>query len=302
MERVVSAEEVRQALGEAKRDGMSVALVPTMGALHEGHLALVRAARSRADLVVVSVFVNPAQFGPGEDFEAYPRDILHDLELLAAEDVDVVFTPSVEAMYPPGTESVVEPGPIALLWEGESRPGHFAGVCTIVAKLFNIVGPDIAFFGEKDYQQLVVIRRMVRDLDFGVRVVGVPIVRDRDGLALSSRNAYLTAEQRRNALVLSRALEAARQQVSAGERDAVALARFLAEEIQGGSLAELDYAAVVDPDSLEQLELLDRPARAIVAARFGRARLIDNVAIGLAGDGRRHLAVAGEATCETTQA
>ncbi|HEY3317899.1 MAG TPA: pantoate--beta-alanine ligase [Coriobacteriia bacterium] len=302
MERVVSAEEVRQALGEAKRDGMSVALVPTMGALHEGHLALVRAARARADLVVVSVFVNPAQFGPGEDFEAYPRDIPHDLELLAAEDVDVVFTPSVEAMYPPGTESVVEPGSIALLWEGESRPGHFAGVCTIVAKLFNIVGPDIAFFGEKDYQQLVVIRRMVRDLDFGVRVVGVPIVRDRDGLALSSRNAYLTAEQRRNALVLSRALEAVRQQVSAGERDAVALARFLAEEIQGGSLAELDYAAVVDPDSLEQLELLDRPSRAIVAARFGRARLIDNVAIGLAGDGRRHLAVAGEATCETTQA
>ncbi len=299
MERVVSAEEVRQALGEAKRDGMSVALVPTMGALHDGHVALVRAARKRADVVVVSIFVNPMQFGPGEDFDAYPRDIPHDIETLAAEEVDVVFTPSVEAMYATGAETVVEPGSIALLWEGESRPGHFAGVCTVVAKLFNIVQPDIAFFGEKDYQQLVVIRRMERDLDFGVQVVGVPIVRDREGLALSSRNAYISREQRASALVLSRSLEAVRQQASAGERDAVALARFLAEEVAAGSLAELDYAAIVDPDSLEQLEILDRPARALVAARLGRARLIDNAPVGLAGDGLRRRAVAGEATCET---
>lgn len=299
MERVVSAEEVRQALAAPRREGKSVALVPTMGALHDGHLALVRAARARADVVVVSIFVNPAQFGPGEDFESYPRDLIHDTELLAAEDVDVVFTPTVEAMYPPAAATQVEPGAIALLWEGESRPGHFNGVCTVVAKLFNIASPDIAFFGEKDYQQLVIIRRMVRDLHFGVQVVGVPIVRERDGLAMSSRNVYLTSEQRRDALVLSRGLDAVRQQVSAGERDAVALARFLAEEVEGGSLAELDYAAIIDPATLEQLEILDRPARAVVAARFGRARLIDNVPLGLAGDGVRHLAAAGEATCET---
>ncbi len=299
MERFVSAEEVRQALGAARRDGKSVALVPTMGALHGGHLTLVRAARKRADVVVASIFVNPAQFGPDEDFEAYPRDMTRDLELLAAEDVDVVFTPTVEAMYPLGSETVVEPGTIATLWEGESRPGHFTGVCTVVAKLFDIVQPDIAFFGEKDYQQLVIVRRIVRDLHYGLRVAGVPIVRDRDGLALSSRNAYLSPEQRAAALVLSRALEAVRQQASAGERDALALARLLAEEVAGTSLAELDYAAIVDCETLEQLDVLDGPARAIVAARFGRARLIDNVPIALAGDAVRHLAAAGEATCET---
>jgi pantoate--beta-alanine ligase len=299
MERCGSPEEVRQLMAESRREGKTVALVPTMGALHPGYLALVRAARERADVVVVSIFVNPTQFGPGEDFEAYPRDIPRDIEALKVEDVDVVFTPSVGAMYPAGVETVVEPGPIATLWEGESRLGHFAGVCTIVAKLFNIVRPDIAFFGEKDYQQLVIIRRMVGDLHFGIQIVGVPIVRERDGLALSSRNVYLTAEQRASALVLSRGLDAVRQQAAAGERDAVALARLLAEEVEGGSLGELDYAAIVDPETLEQLEILDRPARAIVAARFGRARLIDNIAVGLAGDAARHLATAGEATCET---
>jgi pantoate--beta-alanine ligase len=302
MERVVSAEEVRQTLAQARREGRSVALVPTMGALHEGHLALVRAARARADVVVVSIFVNPAQFGVDEDFDAYPRDIPHDLELLAAENVDVVFMPTVEGMYPPGSETVVEPGTIAMLWEGEHRPGHFTGVCTVVVKLFNIVRPDIAFFGEKDYQQLVIVRHMARDLDFGIQISGVPIVRDRDGVALSSRNAYLTPEQREAASVLFRALTAVREQAAAGETDASALARFLAEEVEGETIGELDYAAIVDPDTLEPLEVLDRPARAIVAARFGRARLIDNVPVGPTSEGLRHMAAAGEATCETTPA
>jgi pantoate--beta-alanine ligase len=302
MERVVSAEEVRQALAQARRESRSVALVPTMGALHEGHLALVRAARARAEVVVVSIFVNPAQFGEGEDFEAYPRDIPHDIELLAAEDVDILFTPSVDSMYPGGTETVVEPGTIAMLWEGEQRPGHFTGVCTVVAKLFNIVSPDIAFFGEKDFQQLVIVRRMERDLDFGVQIVGIPIVRDRDGVALSSRNVYLTPEQRAEARVLSRALEGVQAQARSGERDAEALARFLAEEVVGGTIGELDYAAIVDPCTLEQLEVLDRPARAIVAARFGRTRLIDNAPVAPAGGGARQLAAAGEAVCETPTA
>jgi pantoate--beta-alanine ligase len=276
MERVTSAEEVRHSLSEAKREGRTVALVPTMGALHEGHLALVRAARGRADVVVVSVFVNPLQFGPGEDFEAYPRDTARDLELLAAEDVDIVFTPTVDVMYPPGADTMVEPGTISTLWEGEHRPGHFTGVCTVVAKLFNIVGPDMAFFGEKDYQQLVILRKMAEDLDFGIQVTGIPIVREPGGLALSSRNAYLTPEQRSAARILSHTLEEVRTQVNAGERDANALARFMAEEIEGETTAELDYAAIVDPATLEPVARLEGPARAMVAARFGRARLIDN--------------------------
>jgi len=279
VERVTSVEEVRQTLGASRREGKTVALVPTMGALHDGHIALVRAACKRADFVVVSIFVNPTQFGPGEDFEAYPRDIPHDIELLAAEGVEVVFTPGVEAMYPAGSDTIVEPGTMAMLWEGEVRPGHFTGMLTVVAKLLNVVTPDLAFFGEKDFQQLVLVRKMVRDLDFGVQVVGVPIVRDRSGLALSSRNAYLTDVERAAAIVLSHTLDEVRRIADEGERDALTLARFMAEEIEMESLARLDHAAIVDPLTLEQLEVLDRPARAIVAARFGRARLIDNAPI-----------------------
>jgi pantoate--beta-alanine ligase len=299
MERVASPEEVRQLLAQPKREGKTVALVPTMGALHDGHIALVRAARDRADVVVVSIFVNPTQFGAGEDFEGYPRDMPRDFEALSVEDVDVVFTPSVEAMYPAGSDTTVVPGTTAMLWEGEHRPGHFTGVCTVVAKLFDIVQPDIAFFGEKDYQQLVIVRKMARDLNFGVQVAGVPTVRDRDGVALSSRNVYLTPEQREAARVMSRGLSAIQALARDGERDAVALSRLLAEEVESGVLGELDYAAVVDAETLEPLDLLDRPARAIVAATFGRARLIDNAAIAPAGDGGSELAAAGEAACET---
>jgi pantoate--beta-alanine ligase len=280
MERAVSKEEVRHAVAAARRESKRIALVPTMGALHEGHLSLVRAACSRSDYVAVSVFVNPTQFGPGEDYEAYPRDIDRDLELLKAEGVNLVFTPSVAEMYAPDAQVRVEPGPLGEVWEGAVRPGHFAGVCTVVAKLFSIAQPDLAFFGEKDYQQLQIVRRMVLDLDFPVRVVGCPIVRETDGLAMSSRNVYLSREERAAATVLYRALRTAETLALDGVRDARALAEAMRDTVAGEPLAALDYADVVDATTLEPLETLDdAPARAIIAARIGTTRLIDNLAL-----------------------
>lgn len=279
MERVVSKEEVRQAVLAARREGKRIALVPTMGALHAGHLSLVQAACNRADYVAVSIFVNPTQFGPGEDFEAYPRDLDHDLEVLRAEGVDLVFTPSTDAMYAANAEVTVDPGPLGVRWEGAVRPGHFNGVCTVVAKLFSIVQPDLAFFGDKDFQQLAIVRRMVRDLDLPVKVIGCPIVRESDGLALSSRNVYLSHEERVAATVLYRALRSTETLALGGERDASALAEAMRALIADEPLASLDYAAVVDPDTLQPLEALGTPARAIVAAKIGTTRLIDNLAL-----------------------
>lgn len=279
MERVYSKEEVRQAVVAAKREDKRVALVPTMGALHEGHLSLVRAACGRADYVAVSVFVNPMQFGPSEDFAAYPRDIERDLELLAAEGVDLVFSPSVETMYASDAQVTVDPGPLSEVWEGERRPGHFSGVCTVVTKLFSTFQPDLAFFGEKDYQQLVVIRRLVKDLDLPVRVVGVPIVREHDGLALSSRNVNLSHEERTAATVLYRALRTAETLALGGEADVATLAEAMRGVVADESLAALDYAATVDPVSFAEASDTAQPARAIIAARVGTTRLIDNMAI-----------------------
>lgn len=278
MEQAVSKEEVRQLVLEARRESKRIALVPTMGALHEGHLSLVRAAQQRADVVVVSIFVNPTQFGPGEDFEAYPRDLDRDLALLAAEGVDAAFTPTTEAMYASGAQVTVDPGPLGDVWEGASRPGHFRGVCTVVAKLLSLVGPDLAFFGEKDYQQLVIVRRMVADLDFPVKIVGCPIVRDADGLALSSRNAYLSPEERRAATVLYRALREAETLVCGGEADTGFVERAMRDTVEAEPLAALDYAALVDPQTLEPAAAAPG-ARAIVAARVGTTRLIDNMAM-----------------------
>ncbi len=279
MERVYSKEEVRQAIAAAKREGKRVALVPTMGALHEGHLSLVRGACSRADYVAVSVFVNPTQFGPGEDFAAYPRDIAHDIELLAAEGADLVFSPSVETMYAPDAQVTVEPGPLSTVWEGASRPGHFSGVCTVVTKLFSTFQPDLAFFGEKDFQQLVVIRRLVQDLDMPVRVVGAPTVREHDGLALSSRNVNLSPEERRAATVLYRALRTAETLALGGEAGPATLADAMRDVVADEPLAALDYAAVVDAVTLAEASDTTQPARAIIAARVGATRLIDNMAI-----------------------
>jgi pantoate--beta-alanine ligase len=275
-----SKEEVRQAVAEARREDKRIALVPTMGALHDGHLSLVRAARQRADYVAVSVFVNPTQFGPGEDFAAYPRDLARDLDLLAAEGVDVVFTPAPDVMYAAGAEVTVDPGRLGTLLEGATRPGHFRGVCTVVTKLLAIVGPDLAYFGEKDFQQLAVIKRMVRDLDLPVKVVGAPIVRECDGLAMSSRNVYLSAEERAAAPVLYRALRGAETLALDGERDVRLIEDEMRTTVEAEPLASLDYAVVVDAATLEPLdELGTRPARALVAVRLGATRLIDNIAV-----------------------
>jgi pantoate--beta-alanine ligase len=279
MERVSSIEEVRGVLRRPRLEARTIGLVPTMGALHEGHLSLVAASRARCDLTVVSVFVNPTQFGEGEDFGAYPRDLEADAELLESAGADVLFAPSVAVMYPEGAATSVDPGLLGTLWCGASRPGHFTGVATVVVKLLSIVGPDVAFFGEKDYQQLKVIERVVADLDVPTHIVGCPIVRERDGLALSSRNRYLTPDDRAHALVLSRALARAVERAAAGETDAIALQRELVETISSEPGVTLDYAAVVDAETLAAVTELGRECRALVAARVGSARLIDNVSL-----------------------
>jgi len=279
MERLVSKAEVRQAVRAARHNGQTVALVPTMGALHEGHLTLVQEACKRADYVVASVFVNPMQFGPTEDYGSYPRDIERDLSMLSAEGVDLVFTPTPEGMYAPDASVAVDPGIMGALWEGAIRPIHFRGVCTVVAKLFSIVAPDLAFFGEKDYQQLQIIRRMVRDLDLPVKVQGVPIMRAADGLALSSRNVYLSAEERAAATALYRCLIAAAEGAREGQHDTVALGALMRTIVAAEPLVTIEYAEVVDPDSLVPIETLTASARGIVAARIGTTRLIDNMAV-----------------------
>jgi pantoate--beta-alanine ligase len=268
--------EVTRAL---RHTGRRVMLVPTMGALHVGHLALVRAAkRVPGSVVVVSIFVNPLQFGAGEDLERYPRTLDDDLEMLRREGVEVVFAPTGEAMYPDGPRTSVNPGSLGAELEGASRPTHFAGVLTVILKLLTIVGPDRAFFGEKDYQQLVLIRQMVDDLNLDVRVVGVPIVREADGLALSSRNRYLTASDREQAGALSASLLAGMYAASAGVDAALDAARAVLDEVPA---IDVDYLEVRGP-ALEPAPA-SGPGRMLVAARLGATRLIDNIAIDIAG-------------------
>lgn len=256
-----------------------VGFVPTMGFLHEGHLSLVRAARDRDDHVVVSSFVNPTQFGPNEDLARYPRDEEHDLALLRDERVDIVFAPSVEEMYPDGASTFVEVEGVTNVLEGAHRPGHFRGVTTIVSKLFHIVEPARAYFGAKDAQQLVVIRNMVRDLRLDVEIVSMPTVREPDGLAMSSRNALLSPEQRDAALVLSRALGCAEELFASGERDGERLRRAMRDRIAQEALAQADYVSVANAETLEELERIDGAALASLAVRIGKVRLIDNVTL-----------------------
>ena len=255
----------------------TVGFVPTMGYLHEGHLALVKQARMDNSTVIVSIYVNPAQFGPREDFGAYPREINRDLELLRGEGVDIVFVPSDEEMYPPEFSSWVDVEKVTERLEGASRPGHFRGVATVVAKLFNIVQPSRAYFGQKDAQQVMVIKRMVADLNMGIEIVVVPTVRESDGLAMSSRNIYLSPGERQAATILFKALTLARQLSQGGEKDAGKIRRQMTSLIEKEPLAQIAYVSIADAETLEELNLIDRPALASLAVRIGKTRLIDNM-------------------------
>jgi pantoate--beta-alanine ligase len=254
-----------------------VGFVPTMGYLHGGHLALVRRAKAENSTVIVSIYVNPTQFGPREDFGAYPRDLNRDLELLRKGGVDIVFVPSDDEMYPPEFSSWVDVEKVTERLEGASRPGHFRGVATVVAKLFNIVQPSQAYFGQKDAQQVVIIKRMVTDLDMGIEIVVVSTVRESDGLAMSSRNIYLSPKERQAATVLFKALSLAVQLGQGGEKDAEKIRRQMTSLIQKEPLAQIDYVSIADAETLEELSLLDRPAVASLAVRIGKTRLIDNM-------------------------
>jgi len=282
LKRIHTIEEVRTTLGAHRRRGEKVGLVPTMGALHEGHLSLVRAAREKSEVVAVSIFVNPSQFGANEDFSRYPRTLEKDCELLERESVDVVFAPSAQEMY--GNE---ESQRSAITWVtveglserlcGKSRPGHFRGVATVVAKLLNIVEPELAFFGQKDAAQVAVIKRMVSDLNIPVQIEVCPIVREPDGLALSSRNVYLSSDERKMALVLHASLERAQKLFDDGERDASTLAAGGKKAFVWQPAVKLDYLEIVDPDTLEPVETVDKRVLVAVAAFAGNTRLIDNI-------------------------
>ena len=267
-----------------------VGFVPTMGALHDGHATLVRRARAESAAVVTSLFVNPAQFGPDEDYAGYPRDRDRDLAIFEESGADVVFTPSVDEMYPPGGATIVDPGPLGEILEGRYRPGHFRGVATVVSKLFAIVRPDRAYFGEKDAQQLRIIRALDRDLRFGIEIVGVPTVRAADGLALSSRNVYLNAEERRQASAIFRSLKAAQDKWAAGERKAASLRTVVYAVIGTAPLLRPEYVSVADGESLAEVDSVVGPALVSLAVQVGKARLIDNMTLppGLspAGTGR----------------
>ena len=271
---------LRELTGGWRGAGARIALVPTMGALHAGHMALIDAARAQADKVITTVFVNPMQFGPAEDLALYPRQEEADFAFLTAHGCDAVWLPSVEDIYPPGFATTVTVAGVSERWDGEARPGHFAGVATVVAKLLIAVGPDVALFGEKDFQQLAVIRRMVSDLGLPVEIVGVPTMRDGDGLALSSRNAYLTAEQRVAALALPRALEEARASIESGEHILASTLLAVARAKLGKvGFTKVDYLALVDADTLEPLDHAMGNMRLIAAATIGKTRLIDNICV-----------------------
>ncbi len=270
--------DLRQRLDVARAGGQRVGFVPTMGYLHAGHASLMAAARADSDLVVASIFVNPLQFAPTEDLDAYPSDLQADRALAEGEGVDLLFVPDRAEMYPHGEVlTSVQVAGVSEPLEGRSRPTHFAGVATVVAKLFAIVGPCAAYFGEKDYQQVAVVRQMVRDLSIPVEVVACPTRREPDGLAMSSRNAYLTAEERAAAPVLHAALQMGRADIDAGERDPAKVRALMAELISAQPRAELDYAEVVDAKTLQVVDPLEGELRLLAAVRFGKARLIDNL-------------------------
>jgi pantoate--beta-alanine ligase len=274
-----SVGKARAACRIARENGKRLGLVPTMGALHDGHLSLVRAARVQCDVVAVSLFVNPTQFGPAEDLARYPRPFERDREVLEKEGVEILFAPSAEEMYPPGEGTWVVVEGLSEKLDGRSRPGHFRGVTTVVSKIFHILEPDAAFFGQKDAAQSAVIRRMVRDLNFPVEIVICPIVREPGGLAMSSRNAYLNPEERQRALVLRRSLQRVEDKFCAGERRAASLIAVASEVFAQEPQVRLDYLEIVDPDTLNPVEQIKQPALVAVAALVGATRLLDNVVL-----------------------
>lgn len=272
---ISNADEMRQRITAHQAAGQRVGLAPTMGALHAGHLSLVHAARQECDLVVTTIFVNPTQFAPTEDLDKYPRELESDLEKLASAGCDLVFVPSVETMYPAGCETTIDVGPLARTLEGESRPTHFAGVATVVLKLLNIAPAQLAFFGRKDYQQTLVIKRMVEDLNVPVGLRFCPIVREADGLAMSSRNAYLSAEERQNAGQISAALRHATTLYQEGERSAEVLRESILQRLTAHNL-QVDYVSLVRDGTVEPVQEIDAPTVVLIAARAGKTRLIDN--------------------------
>jgi pantoate--beta-alanine ligase len=285
VEVIPTVEQMQERAETLRRDGRRITCVPTMGFLHDGHLSLMRIAKRRADVLVVSIFVNPAQFGPEEDFETYPRNLERDLDLCAKENVDIVFTPKTAALYPDGYQSYVKLEHLPHHLCGLSRPVFFTGVATVVCKLFNIVHPHAAVFGEKDYQQLLIIRRMVKDLNINTEIIGAPIVREKDGLAMSSRNAYLTSDQRPAALTLYRSLVKARKRVETGERNAARILREARDLISAQPETDIDYLSICDPETLIDVERIDRTALMALAVKVGKTRLIDNTILPVSSSG-----------------
>jgi len=276
MEVIESISEMKNLVKDWKRQGLSIGFVPTMGYLHEGHLALVRRVKELSDKVVVSIFVNPIQFAPGEDYQRYPRDLERDKALLEKEGVDVLFSPKAQEMYPPGFQTYVEVKELSSGLCGRYREGHFLGVATVVLKLFNIVQPDIAVFGEKDYQQLKVIQRMVQDLNLDVKIISHPTVREEDGLAMSSRNTYLSPEERKSAIALYKALNLAEELINQGERRVATLKEKLKEFIESYPYTKVQYIEFFHPETLKEVERVDEPTLLALAVFVGKARLIDN--------------------------
>lgn len=289
VEVIPTVEQMQERAENLRRDGRRIACVPTMGFLHDGHLSLMRIAKRRADVLVVSIFVNPAQFGPEEDFETYPRNLERDLDLCAKENVDIVFTPKTVTLYPDGYQSYVKLEHLPHHLCGLSRPVFFTGVATVVCKLFNIVRPHTAVFGEKDYQQLLIIRRMVKDLNINTEIIGAPIVREKDGLAMSSRNAYLTSDQRPAALTLYRSLVQARKRVETGERNAARILKEARDLISAQPETDIDYLSICDPETLIDVERIDRTALMALAVKVGKTRLIDNTILPVFSSGSRSI-------------
>jgi pantoate--beta-alanine ligase len=276
---VTSVKALRRLLDPARKEGKSIGFVPTMGYLHEGHASLLRGCRKENDISVLSIFVNPKQFGPKEDFAKYPRDQKKDEKLAKRENVDIIFYPSVDEVYPTGYLTYVEVESLSGVLCGESRPGHFRGVATVVAKLLNMVGPDVMYLGQKDAQQALIIRKMAEDLNFPAHIKVMPTVREHDGLAMSSRNVYLTPEERSEAVVLYRSLQEAKNKILSGQRDAVKIVEEMTALIQDKSRGKIDYIECVDANNLKSIEKISGPVLIALAVYFGKARLIDNVIV-----------------------